>query len=587
MDYASQDTSHRKLVGNFYKDVEMPGLWKHNLPDTLKMIDLYYNSQYKTGRYDPQGFRKFFYNIVKPACDIATKFIDLDTSNITLQPEMGGNELRIFLMQHRLKQWLKEQNFGKDLNDMTSLWPIYGHLVMKKLGKKWVLVPIQNLRVDPSSKLLKNMGCFSELYLMSTNDLRQMKGWKKDELYARGEEDQYLIYDCFDQTDTGWHRTVKGDLWCHKKGDGMVRSVETELNRQSEEWSGSIVLFEEDIKDIDSRYREIKWEDVAGRWLGRGYVEYLEDNQVARNETENLERKGLALSSLKLWQTRDEMVGGQNVLVNAKNGQIIKVEQEITPISMEERNLAQYKETRQNWDMNTERKTFTSDITTGASLPSRTPLGVANQQAMMASSFFERKREELGLFIKAMLLDEIIPSFKADTMKEHVLIFSTSDEDTEYLDNAITETMIGEKVVDYAMKTGFYPSNEQKQGIRMQVKDKLKGQKNRYLKIPDSFWANAKYYVDIDITGESVDTGVRAQVLQMLLQILGTNPGVTQNPATRSILFKLAMMGGINPAELNMTPSSQDQAPAAPPSVAGSMSVPGPIHGNYNVTQKL
>ncbi len=588
MEYASasKDQSVRKLVDKFYRDVEMPGGWSHNLPAMLKLIDLYYNSKFKTGQYDAQGFRKFFYNIVKPACDIATKFIDLDTGNIVLHPEMGGNELRIFLMQHRLKQWLKEQNFGKDLNDMTQNWPIYGHLVLKKAGKRWDIVPLQNMRVDPAGRWLNKMSCFAEIYMMSISELAQMKGWEKKELYERGEEDQYLIYDYFELTAEGWHRCVKGDLWSHKKNDGINRSVEAELNKLNEEWTGSCVLFEEDVKEISSRYREIKWEDVPGRWLGRGFVEYLEDNQVARNETENLERKGLALSALKLWQTRDEMIGGQNVLVNAVNGQILKVESEITPISMEERNLAQYSETRQNWDMNTERKTFTSDITTGASLPSRTPLGVANLQATLASSFFERKREELGIFIKNLLLDEIIPSFVHDTSKEHTLIFSTSDEDTDWLDNAITETMVGEKVVQYAMKTGWYPPKEQKDLIRMQVKDKLKGQKNRYLKIPDGFWKNAKYYVDIDITGESMDSGTKANVLNLALQIIGTNPGVTQNPATRSILFNILSLGGVNPADLNLSPTS-DQS-GQQPQVAGSLAAPkGPVAGQFKVSQQL
>lgn len=580
----TSDSKHRKLVKKFFEDVEMPGAWKHNLPDTIKMIDLYYNSKFKTGQYDPQGFRKFFYNVVKPACDIATKFIDIDTGNITLHPEMGGNELRIFLMQHRLKQWLKDSNFGKLLNEMTQNLPIYGHLVLKKLKKQWVLVPIQNLRVDPSAKSLSAMGSFAELYMMDVHELNAMSGWDKKELYERGDEDQYLIYDCFEKTPQGWKRTVKGDLWCMKQNGGMVRNVESEINRQAEEWMGSVVLFEEEVKDINSRYREIKWEDVPGRWLGRGYVEYLEDNQVARNETENLERKGLALSALKLWQTRDEMVGGQNVLVNAQNGQILKVESEITPISMEERNLAQYKETRQNWDQNTERKTFTSDITTGASLPSRTPLGVANLQSTMASSFFERKREELGIFVKYLLLEDVIPDFKSDTAKEHALIFSTSDEDTEWLDNAICDTMIGEKVADYAYKTGWYPSNEQKQLVRMQVKDKLRGQKNRYLKIPDGFWMNAKYIVDIDITGESMDSGVKAQVLQLALQILGTNPGVTENPVTKSILFKILSMGGINPAELNLV---QPSAGYAQPQVAGSLAKPAPVAGSMPTTTSV
>lgn len=566
------DKQIREFLGKFYESIEMPGGWTFNQPEMLKLIDLYYNSKFKTGKYDNKGFRKFFFNVVKPVCDIATKFIDLDTRDINLTPEMGGDELRIFLMQRRLRQWLKDEDFGVLLNDITFAWPIAGHIVLKKSRAGWGLVPIQNLRMDTTVKRLKDSHCVAEIYVMGRGEIAD-QGWlleRIQEMYLRGQEEEFVIYDIFEKKGKKWYRRVLGDVWSYKTKDGMNRSVESEINRTSEDWIGSITLFEGEVDKLP--YRELKWEDVPGRWLGRGYVEYLEDNQVAFNETENLERKGLALSSLKLWQTRDEQIGGQNVLVNADNGDIVKTESEITPIAMEERNLAQYQETRANWKENVERKTFTSDITTGASLPSRTPLGVANLQASLASSFFERKREELGLFVKRLLLDDIIPDFASDTVLEHTLVFNGNDEELTWLDDAIADTMVGEKVVDYALETGWFPSQEQKQLIRTQIKDKLKGQKNRYLRIPDSFWKNAHYYVDINITGESFDVSVKSQILQMAMQIVGTNPAVLQNPAGKAILFKLLNIGGINPVELNLV--DQPNQPAPPTQVAGSLARP-------------
>lgn len=577
-----KDSNHRKLISSWYEDVEMPGGWKFNQPEELKLIDLYYNSQYKTGQYDPQGFRKFFYNIVKPTCDIATKFIDLDTRDIVLTPEHADDELRVFLMQRRLKQWLKDADFGKFLNDITFMWPIYGHLVVKKSKDGWKPVPLQNLRHNPAAEGMVT-GSFAEVYTMGLEEL-EASGWDISELLARGEEEEYVIYDCFTKTAKGWHREVKGDLWSRKKNGGMVRSVESELNNRSEEWMGSVVLFEEEIKN--HKYREIPWEKVPGRAMGRGFVEYLKDNQIARNETENLERKSHAYHSTPLLQTRDEEVAGKNSLVNYKPGDIVRASSEITPIANEARNLPQFTETRQNWDQNTERKTFTSDITTGASLPSRTPLGVANQQAAMASSFFERKREELGIFLKKLLLEDIIPDFKHDTRKEHTMVFSCADEENNYLDDAITEALIGEEIIKYTEKTGWHPSKEQKELLRLQVQDKLKGKKNRFLKIPDSFWSNAKYMVDVNITGESSDVSVKSQLIQMVLQIAGTNPMALQDPNSRNLIFKLLNLGGISPVELGLT--YQSQAPQmTPPQVAGSLAKPAPMSGSMNSTMQV
>ncbi len=579
----ASDKYHRKLIASTYDSVEMPGGWYRNQIDVLKMINRLTHSKFKTGQYDSQGFRKLFDQIVVPACDIATKFIDLDTRDVLLDAIHANDEFRVFLMKRRLEQWLEDSGFGVLLNDLTEAWPKDGHIVLKKAkGGKWKRVPLQNIRNNPAAEGLVT-DSFAELYVLSLGEMEDM-GWDTTDLVARGVESEYIIYDCFTRTKKGWHRQVKGDLWSGRKDGKPVRAVDSEINYQKEDFIGSVTLYEEDLKN--HTYRELKWRNVPGAALGMGFVEYLEDDQIAFNEVEHLEGKGLAVHSTPLWQTRDEELAGKNSIVNYQAGTIIKANSEITPVATEARNLAQFNERRNNRRSTVERKTFTPDITTGASLPSRTPLGVANQQAQMAASFFERKREELGLFIKALLIDDVIPSFASDTAYEHTMIFSCADDESSYLDEAITSALIGQEIYDYSKKHGWFPSKEQKELIKLQVQDKLKGKKNRYLKIPDGFWKNAKYIVKINITGENTDVGVKSQVIQMAMQILGTNPAVTQDPVQRAMLFKLLNLGGISPVELGLT-TLPPQQPATPPQVAGSMAKPAPVSGMMPSMQQL
>jgi hypothetical protein len=566
----NNDKNHRGLIGSTYESVAMPGGWKRNQVETIKMIDRFYHSQFKNGKYDSQGYRKFFYNIVAPACDIATKFIDLDTRDILLTPEHGNDELRVFLMQRRLKQWLKDTEFGVLLNEMTDYWPIYGHIVVKKSKDGWKLVPIQNIRNNPSAEGLVT-DSFAEVYSLSLGEMEALN-WDVDELREHGEDAEYLVYDIFDKTAKGWTRTVKGDLWTTKDPNrGTIkRAVESEINDNNATYKGSCTLFTENLKN--HTYRELKWKHVPGSALGMGYVEYLEDNQIARNDTENLERKAMSVHSTPLFITDDEELHGKNVTTNYAPGHILKA-RNLTPVANEARNLPQFQSTRANWDQNTERKTFTSDITSGASLPSRTPLGVANLQASLATSFFERKREQLGLFLKALLLDDIIPSFVNDTAREHTLIFASADEESTYLDDMMTEILVGEKIQAYTQKTGWFPPKEEREYARTQVMDKLKGRKHREFKIPDNYWKNAKYLVDINITGESADVGVKSQLIQTAMQIYGTNPGIVQDPIGRQMLFKFLGLGGINAAELGFLNKAPEQS-QVPPQVAGSLAKP-------------
>src|SRR3990167_5402242 len=110
----------------FYNDVRMPGDYVFNHVNTLKKIELSYNSKFEKGDKDSRGFKKYFYNINKPACDIATKFVDLDTKDIILRHELPDQEWKVWVMMHDLKGWLKKNKFGRLLNDLVFEYPKYG-----------------------------------------------------------------------------------------------------------------------------------------------------------------------------------------------------------------------------------------------------------------------------------------------------------------------------------------------------------------------------------------------------------------------------------------------------------------------------
>ncbi len=570
----------------------MPGGYDWSHVDTLKMIDLYYNSKYKSGAFDSLGLKKFFYNVVKPACDVATKFIDLDTKDVTLIPELPDDEFRVWIMQRKLNQYMKDAGFDALFNEISIALPKYGSVVLKKdKHRKWNMVNIQNLRFNPTVKSLNDSEFVYELATMSRSQIKDMNWNEKEvtELFKRGYDQSFTIYMCYDKTEKGWTYTVYADLFTKKKGQsGMNRSVESEINNKESSYYGALKLYEGEVKELP--YRELHWERVPGRWLGYGFVEYLEENQIAENEAENLERKALIYASLQLWQSRDENVAGQNVLANAQNGDIVKIESEITKIDVTDRNLGGYSNTRGNWSRNTERKTFTTNITTGADLPSRTPLGVANLQASLATSYFEIKRENFGIFIKNLVVDDIIPDFEKDTDPKHILSFLSSDEEIEKLDQLIIKRHLDDAVLDYALKHGYFPSVAERDRVKREMTNKIRENRNRYLEIPRGWYRNAKYIVKVNVTGESIDNGARSQVMQLALQIMNTNPAILQNPSTKKIFFSILSMGGVNPIDLGLTDmptESQPQMPGQPAmGQGGSVALPqaNPGVGATNAT---
>jgi hypothetical protein len=588
MDISEKAT--RANIASYYDPVPMPGGYDFDHVRTISRIDLYYNGKFESGEYDNQGFRKYFYNVSKPACDVATKFIDLDTKDITLYPENDLNSdfsWQVWLMQRDLKNWLKQQHIAALLNEIGIDYPKYGSVVTKSLGKTWKKVDIHNLRMAPNAKTLEDSPFVYELLAMTPREMEEM-GWDEKalaDLMARGMDASYTVYECYDRNPNKgkkWIKTIRADLYTSAKDGSCIRSTEAEFSKRKTYISG-IVLYRAEVDKTP--YRELHFEKLPGRWLGLGFVEYLFDNQIRRNEVVNVKAKGLYYTSLKIYQTKDQTVGS-NILTEVDNGDILKVNSEIVPVANEERNLAYFNEENKDWDQNVVNKTFTTDVARGDALPSRTPLGVANLQASMVSSFFELKRENYGIFLRGLILEDIIPSFEDDATKEHILMFKGSHGEMEKLRKAVVAAQVAQAAWDYATKTGFFPDEEWRKAEENRLLEDANQSELSALKIPRGFYRDAKYVVDVNVTNEQIDSGSITQTLMTTLQILGTNPAIVQNPQTRGILFKMLAMAGVSPVDLDLLEQEMGNKPTAELPQGGSVSVVPSGIANPNLIPK-
>ena len=93
------------------------------------------------------------------------------------------------------------------------------------------------------------------------------------------------------------------------------------------------------------------------------------------------------------------------------------------------------------------------------------------------------------------------------------------------------------------------PTNAEKDVIALAITESIKRKKEKLIKIPRGFYKDVKYDVDIDITGESVDTRVRQATIFAILQAITSDPMMTQDPIKKKILYMIAENGGINPNE--------------------------------------
>ena len=528
----------------------VPGL-SFNQYDTINQIYFYHNSQYISGAIDDEGEKKYFYNINRNPCKVFSKAIDFDTKNIRLLTAGGQDGSKTWFMERDLKYWMRDKQFGKTLNRLFKELPVYGTVVLKVVDGTPEFVDLRNFIVEQTADNLQLANYVTEIHKYTPTDFREAaKGmnWKQSDIdevislyYDMDDTSHIRLYERYGDVkdeNTGEH-TYRRTFWAdvgvdeyNQMGDLISNHPGVELG--SDEWTERLP------------YWEFHADKTPGRWLGIGVVEELFEPQIAQNQNTNLQNKSSFWAALRIFQTRDGAVN-RNLMTDVRNGEIMNVESEITPINMDDRNLAFFNQQDQKWMRNRDELTFSYDVVQGERLPAGTPLGSAQLASAQTLSYFEQIQESVAMDVKEMLYEAIIPYFQKSNTSEHTIRLVGKDL-ADYIDMH-KKDLVNKEIIRQAIKGNFVDA-EGKKVIEIGVMAEAKQNKELQLTIPKDFYKNVKYDVDIDITGESIDTRVRNATLFAALQAITTDPTVTQDPVKKGILSMMLEDGGVNPAEI-------------------------------------
>jgi len=171
----------------------------------------------------------------------------------------------------------------------------------------------------------------------------------------------------------------------------------------------------------------------------------------------------------------------------------------------------------------------------------------------MAGGFFEKKREEVGLFWKEVIWDWKIPDFEKYAKKNHKIMLTGSEFDEDELDN-FRELIVTHRnnlaVADFIKKNGIIPDFQMRQMLKTITREKVIKEKD--IEIPDDYYKNIKYKLDIIMTMESIDVTAKMNTLQTIITIVGQNPTILQDKRTRKIFYKLIDMAGVSPVSFGI-----------------------------------
>jgi hypothetical protein len=118
------------------------------------------------------------------------------------------------------------------------------------------------------------------------------------------------------------------------------------------------------------------------------------------------------------------------------------------------------------------------------------------------------------------------------------------------------------------IKSGNVPNQEEVDALKQIIGIKLKGEKE--ITIPANFYDSLKYKLDIVVTDEQIDLASKFSLLQVLIQMLGSNPTILQDPTTKKYFMQLLEMGGISPATFESVESNEETL-TTPAQMGGSV----------------
>jgi len=531
---------------------------------TIERIYRYYNSTYEGGDIDSEGYKKYFFNIVRNPCYVATKAIDFDTKDIALLTTPGQNPIKTWLADRDLKFWMKEKNFGKILNRTFFELPIFGSVVLKIIGGDIYFVDLRYFYVEQSAESLKSASYVIELHYYTPDELRKIGkklGWDNVEETIRAwretKEPYICIVERYGEVPESWLKE-DGDEQNYVYSRFICYLAEKEEKNKS--FAGYILKKDKLDLETEFPYWEIHWEKIPGRWLGIGMVERLFDPQMRVNEEINLRVKSSYFASLNIFQTSDESIN-KNLLTDIPNGQIIVTRSGITRVPTEERNLSAFETEHRLWLQNRDELTMAFDVIRGERLPAGTPLGSAILASTMAASYFDQIRENIALEIKELLMKKIIPNFIKERSKEHYL--KLVGEDLEQWNEWELLKELEVKKWEFVAKNGRLPSRFQYEMMKSLLREQKKKQKSKSIKIPKDYYKDLQYWLEIEITGEATDVRIKSANLQVALQAITVDPTLLIDPIKKKIFAKILEAGGISIADLEVgqeTPSLTEVA---------------------------
>lgn len=555
--------------------------------ENIEKIDAYLNSKHTSGLLDSLGREKPFFNIVTGAVNIWYRATDIDRKNIRIKATKQRDYVAAFLATVKLQEWMKRDNFGAFLNDWGRSLARYGSSVVKFVEKKGrlhaMVVPWNRLITDTvdfennpkieklfyTPAQLKRHKAYDQNMvdaLLKAREARKtLDGQKKD-----NKNDYIEVFEVHGLFPKSYLTEKEKDCNEFVQQIHVVSFVQTKENGEYEDFTLYRGREKQDPYMITHLIRE------DGRAMGIGAVEHLFEAQWMSNHSAKSIKDHLDLASKLIFQTADQNYGGVNALNAIENGDILIHDDNkpLTQINNGSHDITSLQNWSVQWQNLAKEITSTPDAIRGSTMPSGTAyrqVAILNQEA---NSLFEIMTENKGLAIEEMMRKFIIPYIKTQLDTKEEISATLDDHNIKVIDTMFVKNEAvrrhNAKVVYEALNN---PIDQPVSGLdiaqeEQSIQNDLNMQGNtRFIKpdeVSEKTWKmvfeDLEWDTEVEVTNEQSDKEAILTTLTTVMQTIGQNPAVLQDPNMKLLFNKiLETAGTISAIEMVQSPSVQNQ----------------------------
>src|SRR4029077_14443304 len=506
------------------------------------------------------------------------------------------------------RKWMKEINFDNLLNVMGQTRAKYGHVVVKKVERAAELqihvVPWRDLITDQVD-ITDGPKVFRHHFTPAQLKTEGAKmGWHNiDEAIETAQKQQPA-------TVTGkgrYNRTLGANIevW---EVDGVLPDSYLPDNADKEGADQTysrqkhiVVLDEHDKDEVDGvalfegpssedPYKDLAWEKLPGRGLGVGVIEDLFEAQVWTNYSVKQKKDMLDLAGKIIFQAADGNVAAKNVLTDLENGAILNTAPNfpITQINNSPAGMGALSQLMEDWNTQAENMTSTYPAILGSTPPHGTAFRTVAAMNQEASAIFDYRREEMGIFIREIYRDWILPFLVKQIRRTTEFVGEMTPDEVQIISQLIAEYET-KSMVKKTVLSGKPITQPQADAFKQSlIEAHVKAGTKRKFKFPKGFF-KSDYNVQVNTTGEQKDNQKLLAALFQIFQLVAQNPTVLQNPTIARLFNEIMETSGVSPALLTgassslPAPTNQMTMPTAPgaptppaPSAPASAAIPSP-----------